>query len=105
MCILYSESVVVLFLSASIASESPHELEVLCVVLGVGMISVFDAVAFLACAHRVLFSAKKSFPLPSAWEYFHCGAKGVGERHMASALGLTSTCEFSSSSLCVTSLY
>ncbi len=25
----------------------------MCVVLGVGVISVFDAVAFLACAHRV----------------------------------------------------
>ncbi|SJL00945.1 uncharacterized protein ARMOST_22689 [Armillaria ostoyae] len=35
--------------------------------------------------------AKQSFPLPSAREYFHRGAKGVGERRATSALGLTST--------------
>ncbi|SJL01308.1 uncharacterized protein ARMOST_04628 [Armillaria ostoyae] len=35
--------------------------------------------------------AKQSFLLPSAREYFHCGAKGVREWHAASALGLTST--------------
>lgn len=42
-----------MFLSASIASESLNKLEGLCVVLGVGVISVFDTVAFLACMHRV----------------------------------------------------
>ncbi|PBK60090.1 hypothetical protein ARMSODRAFT_982560 [Armillaria solidipes] len=32
----------------------------------------------------------KSFPLPSAREYLYCGAKGVREQCVASALGLTS---------------
>ncbi len=54
MCILYSERVVVSFLSASITSESPTNLRVcVCSVGCEGVISVFDAVAFLACAHRV----------------------------------------------------
>ncbi len=38
----------------------------MCVVLGVGVISVFDAVAFLACAHRVssTFISKNLESLP-----------------------------------------
>ncbi len=41
----------------------------MCVVLGVGVISVFDTVAFLACMHRVS-SACPTFPLYKVIDYF-----------------------------------